>query len=169
MKITDNFLPQVEFEAVRDMLMSPYFEWYYNDYSVYKDQKELPQMIHNFIRLQDGIAGVPSSQYIENLVPFFRLVPDLCTVVRCKANLTWKHHEHVEKGYHVDTERGFDGKTAILYLNDTNGGTKFETGEVVECRANRFVTFDNRIQHSAITCTDENRRVIINLNYTTWK
>ena len=168
-KIIDNFLPTQEFEHIKKTLMSPHFEWYYNGYSISKEHDDIPQFIHNFIRINGTQAGIPSSQHIDELTPIFDRIDNLCTILRCKANLTLQHTENIETGLHVDTASPFNGFTSVLYLNDTNGGTKFENGDIVECKANRFVTFDNRIKHTGILCTDQKRRVIINFNYTVWE
>jgi len=168
-KIIDDFLPTDEFEKIKEVLMSPYFEWYYNDYSISKEYDSLPQFIHNFIRIEGNRAGIPASPYINDLNPIFDRIDNLCTILRCKSNLTTKHTENAESGFHTDTELPFNGFTGLFYLNDTNGGTKFENGDIVECKANRFVAFDNRISHTALRCTDKERRVIINFNYTVWE
>ena len=167
--IIDNFLPDEDFKPIKETLMSPYFEWYYNNYSISKEHDNIPQFIHNFIRIDGSQAGILSSQHVDVLTALFDRIDNLCTILRCKANLTLNNTENIESGFHTDTAKPFNGFTSVLYLNDTNGGTKFENGDIVECKANRFVTFDNRIKHTGILCTDQQRRVIINLNYTVWE
>lgn len=167
-KITDNFLSPEDFEAIRSLLMGSDFYWHYNDYSIAPDDDYMPQFIHNFIRIAGTQAGIESSQYVSNLNPLFDKIDNLSTILRCKANLTTKDTENNESGMHVDTQKPFTGFTGLLYINDTNGVTRFEGGGSVECKANRFVVFDNKIQHTATTCTDQNRRIVININYTVW-
>ena len=55
--------------------------------------------------------------------------------------------------------------TSILYLNTNNGWTAIKGYGKVENVANRMVIFDSNLQHSGVTCTDKNRRVVINFNY----
>ena len=55
--------------------------------------------------------------------------------------------------------------TSILYLNTNNGWTAIKGYGKVERVANRMVIFDSNLQHSGVTCTDKNRRVVINFNY----
>ena len=57
------------------------------------------------------------------------------------------------------------GKTSVFYLNDNNGYTKFENGEVIESKANRAVIFDSPELHTGSTPTDEYARYVINLNW----
>ena len=55
--------------------------------------------------------------------------------------------------------------TSILYINTNNGWTVIKGYGKVESVANRMVIFDSNLQHSGVTCTDKNRRVVINFNY----
>ena len=166
--IQDDFLPPQDFEYVKDSLMSRHMIWHYNDYTISKEYDHEPQFIHNFIGIENGHGGIIKSQYIDAVSPILNRIPNLCTMIRCKANLTLRDTENRETGMHVDTEKSFDGYTSIYYLNTTDGGTIFETGEIAECKANRLVTFNNRVKHSGLHCTDKNRRIIVNLNYTVW-
>jgi hypothetical protein len=167
-RIEDNFLPQNEFEYVKEALMSPHFPWHYNDYTISKDYDNDPKLIHNFIKIENGHGGIISSQEFNAVVPLLNRIPNLCTMIRCKANLTFSETENTVMGMHVDTAKPFVGKTSVFYINDTDGGTMFEGGPIVECKANRLLTFDNRMLHSGLRCTDQNRRIVVNLNYTTW-
>lgn len=167
-KIIDNFLTAEEFDTIKETLMTSYFPWHYNDYTISAEHDNMPQFIHNFIRIENGQGGFPVSQFIDNLNPLFYKIENLATIVRCKANLTLQDADNVVTGMHVDTARRFNGFTSIFYLNDTDGGTKFENGDIVECKANRFVTFANSVKHSGILCTDKPRRIIVNINYTVW-
>ena len=168
--VIDNFLPAHEFAHLKELMMSSDFVWHYNDYSILPgpDHDDIPQFIHNFIYIDGTFGGVVGSPFAKHLNPLFDRIDNLATILRCKANLTMKNKANVTTGFHRDTERPFTGFTAVLYINDTNGGTTFEDGETVECKANRFLAFDNRMIHSGITCTDQERRVLININYTVW-
>ena len=55
--------------------------------------------------------------------------------------------------------------TGIFYLNSNNGSTVFKSGEEVQSQANRLVLFDSQLEHSGTSCTDERRRVVLNINY----
>ena len=56
-------------------------------------------------------------------------------------------------------------KGAILYLNTNDGYTCFEDGNKIKSIENRFVAFDSSLKHSGTTCTDEPRRIVLNINY----
>ena len=67
-------------------------------------------------------------------------------------------------GFHVDYQS--EGmRTAIFYVNTTNGGTKFKGGPFVKGIENRLVVFKSNLLHAGITCTDQPRKVVINFNY----
>ena len=58
-------------------------------------------------------------------------------------------------------------QTAIFYLNTNNGYTKFQDNTIqdVNSVANRLITFDGSLQHAGCSCTDQNVRVVLNINY----
>ena len=49
------------------------------------------------------------------------------------------------------------------FMND--GYTYFEDGKKIKSVENRLTKFDNITYHSGTTCTDNNKRVVININY----
>jgi hypothetical protein len=57
--------------------------------------------------------------------------------------------------------------TAILYLDDNDGGTMFEDGSFVQSKKNRLVVFPNTTLHSSVSQTDSNIRTLINFNFIT--
>ena len=84
------------------------------------------------------------------------------SIIRCKANLTTKTTEPVVNDYHTDFPNCI---TAILYMNTNNGRTIFRDGTKIHSKSNRLVVFDSNLQHAGVTCTDVNRRVVINFNF----
>lgn len=87
------------------------------------------------------------------------------SILRMKANLSPRDHENTVAGMHTDCWPGQANKSAVLYINDNNGYTLFESGEKVMSKANRLCVFDSQIPHSSVTCTDEKRRVVLNVCY----
>jgi hypothetical protein len=80
--------------------------------------------------------------------------------------LITKHSDIIETGMHVDCPHAPDvAVTSILYLNTNNGYTKFEDGTKVDSIKNRLLTFPTHMRHTSSTCTDENYRINININY----
>ena len=73
--------------------------------------------------------------------------------------------EREANGRHVDMNCFH--KTCIFYINTCNGGTLIgDDDEVfVESVANRALIMHEPIKHRSVSCTDENIRVLINMNY----
>ncbi len=89
-------------------------------------------------------------------------------LARIKANCLVKTEKEIifDWAFHTDFhDLGDEAITAIYYVNSNNGKTIFEDGKYVESVANRFVRFPHYMKHTGSTCTDEDRRVIINFNY----
>ena len=76
--------------------------------------------------------------------------------------MTYKTFFNKKAGYHIDT---LNKKTAILYVNTNNGGTKFKNGKFVKSLENRVVVFDSNMEHTGVTCTNQQRRIVVNFNY----
>jgi len=154
-EVKDNFLSSDEFEKLSSFLLSDDFCWFYSDCNVVENDGGM-QYFHNFYNLN----GVKSQD-------FFLLDPLLYRIGasrlwRVKANTTFKGRFKRRSKYHIDYK---NVKTAIFYINTNNGGTKFKNGKFIKSVANRIVFFDSNIEHRGVYCTNEKRRVVINLNY----
>ena len=89
-------------------------------------------------------------------------------LVKIKANFTVNRNQKYKQGFHVDMPSVLTGigKTAIFYVNETNGGTLFKTDQYVDGIANRLVIFPNNLPHTAVTHDDDSpERLVINLNW----
>lgn len=165
MKIIDNFLPEHQFNNLKNIITGPYFPWYYGPtlkdvdtgIPLQLENKEAQnQFVHLFYHFDQ-----PVTEYFREL-ECFREKLQVKSLVRIKANLNPYSNSVVEHGYHVDLT---DCTTAVYYLNTCDGYTKFETGEVVESVENRIVIFDSNISHTGTTTTNPTGRFVINFNY----
>ena len=84
-------------------------------------------------------------------------------LIRVKANLYLRTDEIEHHNNHTDYP--FEHRAAILYINTNNGLTVLEDGTECESVANRLLLFDGSKLHHSTTCTDQKRRVNINMNY----
>lgn len=163
MKIINNFLPDQDFKVIQKELCSPNFPWYFNDEVVDEDKYNLNknhfQFTHTFYA-----DNMPTQSFfllkpvIDKINPF--------SIIRIKANLTTQMEHIIEHGFHTDFKNENSKiTTAIYYINNNNGYTKFQDNTGVESKENRFVEFDSSSFHTGTNCTDEKRRIVINFNY----
>jgi len=164
MKIIDDFLPKEEFKNLQNFLLSDTFPWFYNSTVVHKEEnvkKFIFQFAHVFYN-----HGIPNP-YFDFVRPLLiALQPKPYVLMRLKANLTTHSEKIIEHGYHVDLP---DSKniisSAVFYINNNDGYTKFEDGTKVNSVENRLVIFKSNIKHTGTTCTDTKIRVVLNINY----
>jgi hypothetical protein len=162
--VIDNFLDTDTFLNVKDSIYGSTFPWFHNEHVIYPPLDEADtwswQLTHMFY------YKVPVSDRLHLLEPILlKLNPS--AILRIKANLTPRADKIIQHGFHVDISH-FKGKTAIYYINTTNGYTVFENGTKIESVENRMVIFDSTIKHTGTTCTDSRNRCVINFNYYEW-
>ena len=160
-EIIDDFLPHNEFCQLFDVIMNQ-FEWGWVDGIATLDDGHF-QLVHGMY-----VNNVPTSKFFQILSPIYDR-EQIVSTFRIKANLTPRTEKlkvftdafHEDMGDHASK-----CTTGIYYINTNNGYTLFEKcGTKVESVANRFVRFPGNLRHTGTTCTDENRRVVINFNY----
>jgi hypothetical protein len=173
-KVTENALPLPVFEKMNAFIHSQHFLWRWGDvleyetadinkYEISCSEVDNHQLYKDILHTNMGIYD---HELIEMVTPVFSLVK-VRAPIRVKVNcLTVSPSgKHVTHGYHVDNPFE-DSKTSILYLDDSNGYTKFQhNGQKVYSKPNRLVTFPTPLYHSGTTPTDQLRRMVINFNY----
>ena len=169
--IQDNFLDPQQFFELQKLVCSAEFPWYWQPNVAYDvipddllecDKLDNWQFSHMFYWLD-----APQSSFYPNIrILLDAMQPNISALMRVKANCNPVTEEPIEHGYHRDmNEKIIDNTTAIFYLNTNNGYTKFKDGTVVDCVANRLVTFPNTMEHTGATCTDQKQKVVVNINY----
>ena len=159
-QIIDNFLPISELKKVQNTFLTGRGVWTFTP-QPYKDgiPQERTQFVH---MLWDPIWGIVTSYgeigtfFLEKLTPR--------VLLRMKANLQLKDSKIYEDPLHVDFEN-IESTTSIFYVNTCNGYTYFEDGSRVNSVENRLVTFPTKTLHGGANCTDQDCRIVINLNY----
>ena len=107
----------------------------------------------------------PNSPYWENIFPIFNKL-DVQKVIKAKVDITTRTPEVYENKFHVDFPQKIEGhKTAIYYINTNDGYTIFESGEKVNSVGNRIVIFDGQLRHCGTSCTAQNIRCVLNINF----
>ena len=158
--LTDDFLDEVVFDEISGVILGTTFPWNYNDNIVSPDDGGYFQFVHSFYD-----ENLPRSKMFNLLEPILnKLQPK--ALVRIKANTTTRTSQNIIHKQHTDLPYNFDNAyTSVFYLNTNNGGTLFGEGGFVNSLKNRLITFPAHEKHSGQTCTDQNRRVVINFNY----
>lgn len=158
--VIDNFLDDVHFNKVSEVMLSTAFPWFYNDNIVDEKDGGYFQFTHSFY-----YNHLANSNYFNLLEPVLnKLEPK--GLLRIKANTTTKTDQHIIHKQHVDLDFTLPNfYTSVFYINTNNGGTVFEEGGEVNSLENRLVTFPMHKKHTGKTCTNEKRRVVINFNY----
>lgn len=158
-EVIDSALDLSAFQRLESLVMSDYFSWYYN-YAVVNFAENEPLWSTQFTHVVYRDFKILSESWDTVLPLIERLNPS--ALVRSKFNSTNYSPTIHEHGFHQDST-DTRHQTAILYMNDCDGYTKFKnTGEIVESRANRLVVFPSLMFHTGTTCTNAKRRVVLN-------
>ena len=157
MNIYKNFLPKDVFKKLKDSMMGEWFPWYFTAGVNKKNNKDF-QFTFTFLRNGQYECW---GQWKDIMVLVLKNIK-YKKIYRVKANLLTRTHKVIEHKYHTDQK---EGTTGILYLNKCNGYTIFENGKKVSSEENKYVEFNSNLKHTGSSCTDEQRRVVINFNY----
>ena len=163
-EVIDNFLSDYHFKSITNTVLSLDFNWCFNDHVVKQGTGDF-QFTHNVFSCR-GVNPYPAREFTNNYYLLFQPVLAQLkaqVIYRIKINLTTRTFFHRKSDYHIDNCDS--AKTAVLYLNTNNGWTRFKKGGKVKSVANRMVIFDSNQEHSGVTCTNEQRRVVVNFNY----
>jgi len=169
-QVIDDFLPPYEFEELQNIFMG--------DTPLPGSEEIIKwQWCGGIATPEDGnyqfthflyVNSVPVSPFFRTLAPIYDH-EDIVSTLRIKANLTPKTEELkvFTNSFHEDMgDHASKCTTGIYYINTNNGYTLFEEcGTQVMSVANRFVKFPGQLRHTGTTCTDEDRRIVINFNY----
>ena len=189
-QVVDNFLPDDVFIGFATMVMQSDI-YQPCDYSTFFSESDgsistfgenlTPDKSLAELMFQAVIFGVTvSSATVHHLYlgspVFFKKLEEHLNVKRwivIRSNCTVGQAKPHTGTYHVDffdrTLRNHDQtKTSILYLNTNNGGTKFrDSGQFVQSKKNRLVTFPTPTYHAGVWATDAKLRFVLNMTYET--
>jgi|TARA_R100000388_G_C7190108_1_gene133073 hypothetical protein len=158
-KIVKNFLPEEEIKKLENMFFSKDFMWRYNYQTADNDNESF--FYHLFY-----VNNAPFSRCYDQLIPFLNLLEPL-SIIGIRANMYINKYKKYFGGWHTDkwSNEKLNHTTSILYINDNNGVTEFENGESIKSERNKLIEFPADFVHRPISQTDQDRRILINLNY----
>lgn len=158
MKVIENFLDKSDFIKLKDHLTSEDLPWYYRKQAV--TSKDPPYFSHCFFN-NDEIC----SHNFDLVKPLLYKL-NHSSIIQIRANLFLQTKTPVQTAFHIDyTYKNF--KTAILYINESNGPTiiKGEKNIEVYPKQNKILIMDGNTPHAGTTQSDIKRRIVVNVNY----
>lgn len=159
--IKDDLLDISEHDVIQSTLLSNEFPWFYRPNQV-EGTKDGSFFAHQFFW---GIKGYVETT--ELIMPIIHKLMPINAFVSIRANMLINKGRPNVSDWHQDFGHldSNEIKTAIYYVNTNNGYTELRDYGKVESKANRLVTFPNKMDHRAVAQTDEEARVVINFNY----
>jgi len=159
-EIIDFFVDEDTSNYINSMLTSNIFPWVFCENIVSSDDSKRSQFIHMFYN--DGEPRSPFYKHLLDTQVMQKL--SMSAIIKIKANIQIATENIETNTLHIDHSFP-NALTAIYYVNDNNGYTFFDTGEVIESKKGRIVIFPSNYKHSGTTCTDKKYRSVINFNY----
>ena len=162
MKVIENFLEDSFFQDLKKLVIESEFSWFKRKNMLKNNDDDLGYFTHSFFNKNT----INCKHYNQYILPILNQL-EVKAPIEVRANLSPScFYKKNACAFHVD--RDYDSKTAILYLNDCNGGTEFKINnkiELVKAEENKIVIFDTNTQHRGTKSTDQDFRYIINFNY----
>ena len=172
-KVYDNFLDYKDYHPLKDIFCctdsSKGASFFYSP-TILSDSKLKHGYDFQFTHtLYSGENNPTASPYFDLLNPILKKLKGE-KLYKAKVNIRTRSPKIYQSGFHVDirtsVSESFEGyKTAIYYINTNDGYTLFKSGEKVNSVGNRIVIFDGQLFHCGTTCTDQNIRSVLNINY----
>jgi hypothetical protein len=188
--VYENSVPEKIFRDLQAIIFSDSFPWFYSGTTLgertSEDNKFDFSFFHNAFYHDTGYSFIG-----EKLDLIFRMIVGLNgdsvdTLLRIRIGLITNTDKTVIHTPHIDFP--FKHKTALLYLNDTDGDTYIwkdkynesidktefdnfvrskncELLDKVSPKENRLVVFDGFNYHSSSSPTTCNKRVVVTFNY----
>lgn len=169
MQVAEKFLEEYKFQELKNIISSNSFGWSFNEVSVYNSDAEVSDLKnYQFTHvLYDN--SKPVSEFYDYFLNNFFINLNFSVLLRAKINLNVNIGEIKEKPFHTDIPtfmaKKINYNTGIFYFNTNNGYTKFKTGEMVKSIENRFLFFNGNTPHCGSTCTDDKKRIVLNVNW----
>ena len=178
MKVIDNFLPKVYQDSLESLLLGGSFAWYLNlRTSIPRDfakntTTDSPQFTHTFF--DNGQVYSDHFNFFTPILHHLMLTENIDTteIMRIKANLNIPVVDY-PKGHHYVAHKDFPKNTghitALYYVNDSHGDTKFfdldeKVTDSVSPKKGRLVYFNGDTHHAGCPPKD-NVRCLINFNF----
>ena len=176
--VRENFLDTEFFEETKNTIIDLDFPWRRRDSmtsGVLSPDPVVKDLFSSINDVNDSLffaytfynkMEVLSDLYKPYVIPILEKL-EAVAPIQVRANMSISA---LYKQCHWHRDYGFKCKTAILYLNDCDGGTELNINNeitFIKADANKMLIFDTDILHRGITSKEQPVRYIINFNYFT--
>mgnify|MGYP003138720949 CR=1 FL=1 len=89
-------------------------------------------------------------------------------LLRMKENLLFKKENKTINNFHIDDNKDLNFKTAIYYIDDTDGDTVIYDNKKlkrIKPEAGKVLLFDGDLYHASSNPTKNNLRKVVNINF----
>jgi len=158
-KTHKKFLAPDVFKKIKNLVMDQDFPWRRRDHMTPNPDDKM-YFTYNFYNHMKSF----SQFYEPYIIPILKKLQAEAPI-QVRANLIISE---LFKTSDWHRDYNFECKTAILYLNNCDGGTELKINNkiiFIKADANKMLVFDTPILHRAITSKKEPVRYIINFNY----
>jgi|TARA_R110000787_G_scaffold96530_1_gene199954 hypothetical protein len=163
-RVVDNFLPKKEFIELKKLLLSNNFPYFFNN-KVVLNKKVSQKDNYFFVHLvyNDELPGKINSPYFDYIKKIILNKLNIKKLIRVKINCYPKTSKKIQHGFHKDYPYKHNG--LILSINTCNGSTTFKSNKKIVSIENKALFFDPSKLHGSTTCTDQQCRINIAINY----
>jgi hypothetical protein len=160
-KIFKDVLEKEEFEKIKDFFMDVNTSWFYQSKMIISSKKEDRGFFSHALFHNNRIT----SDAYNLILPLLEKL-NAGPIIGIRANLNIKSDKQYFCDFHTDGNYE-EALTAIYYLNKNNGYTEFDDKDKtkVYSEPNKLAVFNCKLKHRMVSQTDENRRLLININY----
>ena len=161
MESIKNYLDKDLFNNLKNILFSQHFPWYFKEHMTNTNTNKDNYFFFHFFYHSYASS---SPLFAEYIIPILKKL-NVISLIEARANLLLKDKTIYQSNFHTDKK--FKCNTAILYINTCNGYTVLDENEKIKisCDENKMLIFNSQIKHAAVSQTDVDRRIVINLNY----
>ena len=158
-KEINNFLPEKEFLDIKEFFLSSWMPWFYNKNQTTNSKKDTSFFSHRFLDNKEIMSDL--YQIVEPIIKKIKHKE----LLRVQANLTINRKKQTLSNFHVDWP--IKHKVSIYYITTSNGFTLLDpkNKKKIKCEENKLVTFDGKTLHAAVSQTDKDQRIVLNINY----
>jgi hypothetical protein len=160
--VFDNALPEWLHHRVKEQLESQAIEWSFPNYGAWPGDITKSAFVHTpFINNQkEDWTKCTSLMYaLDCWLYQNKSIFEIQYLSRCLINF---YTAGQNTGWHQDIPDEEDVYSLIYYVNDSDGGTEFKSGEKIKHEENRMILFNSKEWHAPISSTSPRR---LSVNY----